>query len=70
MILIYESSKSLNSDELILLIINKIIDENLFEKQVVHFSLFALILTSILTIILLFLFIEKISHRKSKIFNF
>jgi hypothetical protein len=70
MILIYESSKSLNSSELILLIINKIIDENLFEKQVVHFSLFALILTSILTIILLFLFIEKISHRKSKIFNF
>ena len=66
MILIYETSKSLNSIEFISLIINNIIDENLLEKQVGEFSSFALVVTSILTIILLSLFIEKIYYGKCK----
>jgi len=68
MILIYESSKSLNPIEFIFisLIVNNIINEHLLEKQVARFSACCLIITLILTIILLSLLMEKISHLKEQ----
>jgi hypothetical protein len=67
MILIYESSRSLNSLEFITLFINHVIDENLFEKRSGYFSFVALVIVSFLMLVCICLSIGKYCSSKTKI---